>query len=163
MNTVSAGRKKKKITPVPILELAYLISEEHCCTALFGQQRVSTAVQLQCSVQQRFAAERSHTFQWINERQSMLIFKVGRFWLANRYVVWMTVINGRRRKAIHWHKKAITNGWKCDGSCAVASFPFWAVRVYSFMHLILVTQNVRTWKKILCRSGSQTLNVRHNF
>lgn len=123
-----------------------------------------TAVQLQCSVQQRFAAERIHTFRWINERQSMLIFKVGRYWLANMYVVWMTVMNGKRRKVIHWQiKREITNGWNCDGSCTVTSFPFWAVRVYSFMHLILVTQNVRTRKKILCRSGSQVHIVRHNF
>jgi hypothetical protein len=56
-------KKEKKITPIPILELAYLISEERRCTALFAQQQVNTAVQLHYIVQQRFAAERSHTFR----------------------------------------------------------------------------------------------------
>jgi len=44
-------------------------------------------------------------------------------------------------------KREVTNGWNCDGSCTVTSFPFLVVRVYSVMHLILVTQNVLTRKK----------------
>lgn len=70
--------------------------------------------------------------------------------------------DGNEHKAEESHsltdKREITNWWNCDGSCTVASFPFWVVRMYSFMHLILVTQNVRTRKKkiyVLCRSGSQ--------
>ena len=56
--------------------------------------------------------------------------------------------DGNERKAEESHlltyKREITNGWNCDGSSTVTSFPFWVVQVYSFMHLILVTQNVRT-------------------
>jgi hypothetical protein len=56
--------------------------------------------------------------------------------------------DGNERKAEESHsltdKREITNGWNCDGSYRVTSFPFWAVRMYSFMPLILVTQNVRT-------------------
>ena len=58
------------------------------------------------------------------------------------------MIDGNKRKTEESHsltdKRGITNGWNCDGSCTVTSIPFWVVRVYSFMHLILVTQNVHT-------------------
>jgi hypothetical protein len=55
--------------------------------------------------------------------------------------------DGNERKAEESHsltdKRDITNGWHCDGSCRVTSFPLGRTSV-QFMHLILITQNVRT-------------------
>lgn len=41
-------------------------------------------------------------------------------------------------------KREIMNLWNCDGNCTAIWSMFWVAREYSFIHLILVTYNVRT-------------------